>query len=44
MDLAFAYIEMEDTEAARAILEEVIREGSDEQRAEAEGLLKKIDA
>jgi FimV-like protein len=42
MDLAFAYIEMEDTEAARAILEEVIREGNEEQRAEAQGLLKKI--
>ena len=43
MDLAFAYVEMEDTEAARAILEEVIREGNDEQRTEAQGLLKKLD-
>lgn len=44
MDLAFAYIEMEDAEAARAILEEVVREGNDEQRADAEELLKKLDA
>lgn len=42
MDLAFAYLEMKDTEAARGILEEVLREGNEEQRAEAQALLAKI--
>lgn len=43
MDLAYAYVEMEDAEAARSILEEVLREGNDDQRKEAEGLMKKLD-
>jgi pilus assembly protein FimV len=42
MDLARAYIEMEDPDAARAILEEVMQEGNDEQRAAAKGLLGQI--
>ncbi|MBB1093068.1 hypothetical protein HUU61_17485 [Rhodopseudomonas palustris] len=42
MDLAFAYIEMDDPAAARGILEEVVREGNDEQRAEAAALLAKL--
>ena len=42
MDLARAYIEMEDPEAARGILEEVVQEGNDEQRDEAKRLLGQI--
>jgi pilus assembly protein FimV len=42
MDLARAYLEMEDADAARAILEEVVQEGSAEQQAEANALLAKI--
>jgi pilus assembly protein FimV len=42
MDLARAYIEMEDPDAARAILEEVVHEGSEEQRADAAAMLAKI--
>ena len=40
--VARAYIEMEDPDAARAILEEVMQEGNDEQRAAAKGLLGQI--
>jgi pilus assembly protein FimV len=43
IDLARAYKEMQDLEAARVILEEVIAEGSEEQRAEARGLLAQLD-
>jgi pilus assembly protein FimV len=39
MDLARAYIEMEDPEAARAILQEVLKEGNEEQQGEAKTLL-----
>jgi pilus assembly protein FimV len=39
MDLARAYIEMDDLEAARAILGEVVEEGDGEQQAEAKALL-----
>ncbi|MCG6941124.1 MAG: hypothetical protein LJE69_07725 [Thiohalocapsa sp.] len=42
LDLARAYIEMEDADAARAILEEVVQEGSEEQREDASALLAKI--
>jgi pilus assembly protein FimV len=42
MDLARAYIEMDDPDAARAILEEVVQEGSEAQRADAEALLARI--
>jgi len=39
LDLARAYVEMDDPESARGILEEVIAEGSDAQRSEAKELL-----
>lgn len=42
MDLARAYVEMADLGAARTILEEVVQEGSDAQRADAQTLLGKI--
>ncbi|MBK1632731.1 hypothetical protein CKO31_18670 [Thiohalocapsa halophila] len=42
MDLARAYVEMEDPDAARAILEEVVEEGSEQQRADAKALLAKL--
>ncbi len=40
LDLARAYIEMGDQDSARGILEEVVSEGSDEQRGEASELLR----
>jgi pilus assembly protein FimV len=42
LDLARAYIEMADADAAREILEEVIAEGRDEQRSEARVLLERL--
>lgn len=42
LDLARMYIDMEDGEAARELLEEVIAEGSDSQKAEARGLLEHL--
>ncbi|MEM9531882.1 MAG: FimV/HubP family polar landmark protein [Pseudomonadota bacterium] len=39
LDLAKAYIDMGDPEGARGMLEEVIAEGSDTQKGEAQGLL-----
>lgn len=42
LDLARAYIEMKDTEAARSILEEVAEEGDDGQREEARLLLREL--
>ncbi|MFE8069744.1 FimV/HubP family polar landmark protein [Marinobacteraceae bacterium S3BR75-40.1] len=42
LDLARAYIEMGDSDGARDILEEVALEGSDEQKQEAQTLLKKL--
>ncbi len=44
LDLARAYIDMGDTEGARDILSEVIAEGNDQQRGEAEDLLSRIQA
>ncbi|WP_181919230.1 FimV/HubP family polar landmark protein [Alkalilimnicola ehrlichii] len=41
LDLARAYLDMGDEEGARSLLDEVLEEGSDSQRAEAETLLKK---
>ncbi|MDN3517750.1 FimV/HubP family polar landmark protein [Aquisalimonas lutea] len=38
LDLARAYLDMGDSEGARSLLDEVIQEGSDEQKAEAESL------
>ncbi|MGB5832737.1 MAG: FimV/HubP family polar landmark protein, partial [Thiohalocapsa sp.] len=42
MDLARAYVDMEDPDAARSILEEVVQDGDDTQQAEAKALLSKI--
>ena len=42
LDLARAYIEMEDTEGARDILTEITSEGSDTQREEARKLLESL--
>jgi len=42
LDLARAYIDMGDTEGAKDILDEVLQEGSDEQKSEANGLLERI--
>ncbi|SFM55459.1 FimV/HubP family polar landmark protein [Marinobacter zhejiangensis] len=42
LDLARAYIEMGDSDGARDILEEVAIEGSDEQKVEAQDLLKSL--
>ena len=36
LDLARAYVDMEDKEGARSILDEVLKEGNDEQKAAAE--------
>ena len=42
LDLARAYIEMGDSDGARDILEEVALEGNDEQKTEAQDLLKNL--
>ncbi|MBZ0071719.1 MAG: hypothetical protein K8I04_08365 [Gammaproteobacteria bacterium] len=42
LDLARAYMEMGDPDGARGILQEVMEEGSDTQRSEAESLLQKV--
>jgi pilus assembly protein FimV len=42
LNLAKAYIELGDTEAARSILDEVASDGNDEQKAEAKALLGQI--
>ncbi len=42
LDLARAYIEMGDSDGARDILEEVALEGNEEQKAEAQELLKNL--
>jgi pilus assembly protein FimV len=42
IDLARAYLEMEDPDAARAILEEVVEEGNAAQRAEARAMLEQL--
>ena len=39
LDLARAYMDMGDNEGAREILQEVIQQGTGEQKKEAEGLL-----
>ncbi|KZY83621.1 hypothetical protein A3741_31390 [Oleiphilus sp. HI0069] len=43
LDLARAYIDMGDIEGAKDILEEVTKEGSSEQQAEAAELLSSLD-
>ncbi len=42
LDLAKAYQEMGDVEGARKILQEVLHEGDDQQKAEAQGLMAKL--
>ena len=42
LDLARAYIDMGDPDGARSILEEVLEEGDDTQKNEAEGLFAKL--
>ncbi len=42
LDLAKAYQEMGDVEGAREILQEVLHEGDDQQKSEAQGLLAKL--
>jgi len=43
LDLARAYLDMGDHEGTRGILEEVIAEGNDEQKKEANELMEKLD-
>ncbi len=42
LDLARAYIDMGDPDGARSILDEVMEEGNDEQKSEAQGILEQI--
>jgi pilus assembly protein FimV len=42
LDLARAFVEMDDPAVARDLLEEVVQHGSDEQRADAAALLEKL--
>ena len=42
LDLAKAYQEMGDVEGAREILQEVLHEGDDQQKSEAQSLLAKL--
>jgi pilus assembly protein FimV len=42
LDLARAYMDMGDSDGARGILEEVIEEGSDDQKTEAENLISQL--
>ena len=42
LDLARAYVDMEDFEGAKELLEEVVQEGSDQQRQDARDLMDKI--
>ncbi len=43
LDLARAYMEMGDSEGAKEILEEVMQEGNDKQKQEAQGLIDQLD-
>lgn len=43
IDLALAYMGMEDPDAARVILQEVVEEGNEAQRAEAREMLTRLD-
>jgi pilus assembly protein FimV len=42
LDLARVYIDMEDNEAAKEALEEVLQKGNDEQKEEAQALLQHL--
>ena len=39
LDLARVYVEMDDVQAAKELLQEVVEKGSDEQKEEAQGIL-----
>ena len=39
LDLARAYVDMEDKDGARSILDEVLKEGNEEQKAVAEKMM-----
>jgi len=43
LDLARAYIEIDDTDSAKALLKEVQLDGNERQKSEAEGLVKTLD-
>ncbi|MGH1463468.1 MAG: FimV/HubP family polar landmark protein [Neptuniibacter sp.] len=43
LDLARAYMDMEDFDGAKDILQEIVAEGSDEQKAEAESLIQAMN-
>jgi len=43
LDLARAYIEIDDTDSAKALLKEVQLDGNERQQSEAEGLIKTLD-
>jgi pilus assembly protein FimV len=43
LDLARAYIDMGDTDGAKSLLEEVLKEGTDTEQQEATGLLESMD-
>lgn len=43
LDLARAYVEMGDREGARSALEEIVQEGSESQKQQAEELLRQLD-
>lgn len=42
LDLALAYIDMDDRESARNILDEVIEEGNSDQKQEAERIIARL--
>lgn len=42
LDLARAYVDMEDSDGARELLQEVIQEGTDEQKSEAKDMMDKL--
>jgi pilus assembly protein FimV len=42
LDLARAYIDMGDSQGARDILDEVVKDGDDSQRQEAEDMLSRL--
>ncbi len=44
LDLAKAYVDMEDEASAKGILQEVLEQGNEEQKAEAQSLLDKISS
>ena len=43
LDLARAYIEIDDNDSAKALLKEVLLDGHDRQKEEAKGLINSLD-